>query len=213
MDQILTFNQVGPVSATSSLPNGLQQVNRAGNMGEQIASELQPRYYENTYRRNTFTGANQAAATTTVGLATTYTGLCLSNPIGSGVNLVLLKCGYAAIVAFPAGAAIGLMVGYNATTNVTHTTPGTPASSFVGVGAAPLAKLDVAATLPTAPTLHTLFGSGLTGAITTAPQSGPAPIDLEGSIILPPGAYAAFYTSTVSGAGFFGSFSWMEVPV
>ena len=53
--------------------------------------------------------------------------------------------------------------------------------------------------------------AGLTGATTTVPYI-PGVIDLEGSIILPPGAYCAFYTSTVSGtAGASFSFQWEEV--
>ena len=101
----LSLSQVGPLTSTSSIAAGQQVVQRAGNMGEQIISELHGRYYETSYRRALFNAANQAAATTTVGLATTYTGLCLSNPVGSPVNLVLNKVGYAFIVAFPAAAA------------------------------------------------------------------------------------------------------------
>jgi hypothetical protein len=37
---------------------------------------------------------------------------------------------------------------------------------------------------------------------------------MEGSVILPPGAYAAIYTSTVSGAGSLAaSFQWEEIPL
>lgn len=215
MDQLLVYNQVGPIATTTSLNQGTPIVSRAGNMGEQIASNLQAPYYENTYRRATFNAANQAGATTTVGLATTYTGLCLSNPIGSGVNVVLLSAGYSFIVAFPAGAAVGLMTGYSATTNVTHTTPSTTLNnSFIGVGAAPLAKVDTAATLTGSPVVNMLLDSGITGAITTGVTNGLSLARIDGQIILPPGAYVAFYTSTVSGTnGFLGSFSWQEIPV
>lgn len=209
----LSLSQVGPLSSNASLSSGLAAVQRAGNMGEQIISELQGRYYEAAYRQALFNAANQAATTTTVGLATTYTGLCLSNPIGSGKNVVVLKCGVAFLVAPAAALAVGIMVGYNSSTNVTHTTPGTPRSSLFGTGATGVALVDTAATLPTAPVVHTVFGANLTAAITTAPQTGPNVVDLEGSLILPPGAYAAFYTSAASGtSSFLGSFSWMEVP-
>lgn len=192
---------------------GTSAPGRAGQQGDLIVSQLQAAGFEATIRSHTFHAANQAAATTTVGLATTYTGLCLSNPVGSGFNLVVGKVGYAFIVAFPAGAAIGLMTGYNATTNVTHTTPATPRNGKFGTGAAGVGLVDVAATLPTAPVLTHLFGSGLTGAITTAPHVSQGLIDLEGTLVLPPGAYCAIYTSTVSGtSGFLGSISWTEVP-
>lgn len=204
---------VGPPVTTQSLaPNSEAKV-RQGNMGDLIVSELHGVCYEAAYRRTLFNGAI-VGQVTTVGLATTYTGLCLSNPVGSQVNLVLWKVGYAFIVAFAAGSAVGIMTGYNSTTNVTHTAAVTPRSQFFGVGGSGIGLLDSSATLPTAPTVNTIFGAGLTGAITTTPFGLGGVIDLQGSIILPPGAYAAVYTSTISGAagGAF-SFTWEEVPI
>ena len=81
-------------------------------------------------------------------------------------------------------------------------------SSIVG-------KIDSSATLPTGtPTLNTILGAGLTGAITTSMAGLGGVVDLEGTIILPPGAYCAFYTSTASGAsgGAF-SFTWEECEI
>jgi hypothetical protein len=206
--------QVGPLASATSLAAGQQPAARAGNMGDLIVSELHGRYYEAAYRRSMFNAANQAGQTTTVGLATTYTGLCLSNPINSTVNLVLNKVGFSFLVAFAAASVIGLMCGFNSGTNVTHTTPGTPRSSFFGAGASGQGLVDTSATLPTAPFVTHTFASGLTGAITTTPLIGQNFCDLEGALILPPGAYAAIYTSTASGASsLIGSFSWEEVPV
>lgn len=206
--------QSGPVATTSSIAPGTIIPARAGNLGDLIVSECHGRYYEQTYRRNIFNAANQAAATTTVGLALAYTGLLLYNPVGSTVNLSILKVGYSFVVAFPAAAAVGLMVGFNSSTNVTHTVAGVTHNSFFGVGASSQAGVDTSSTMPTAPFLTHLFATGLTGAITTEELVSGDVVDLEGSLILPPGAYAAIYTSTVSGtSGFFGSFSWEEVPV
>lgn len=203
--------QVGAQFAT----DGQVVVTRAGRQGDQIASELHGRYYEASMRDTMFSGSI-VAQVTTVGLATTYTGLCLSNPIGSGVTLAINKIGYSFIVAFAAGAHIGLMTGFNGTTNVTHTTPVIVRSRrFVGSAAGnSRGLLDSSATLPTAPTVDQIFGSGLTGAITTAPSLGPTVVDLEGSLVLVPGAYAAIYTSTASGAAS-GAFSiqWEENPL
>ena len=209
---MLTQGQVGALSATQSIAPGTQVPLRQGNMGDAIFSELHGRYYEATYKRSVFNAAITGQVTT-VGLATTHTGLVLSNPVGSTVNLVLLKFGYGFTVVFAAVASVGLAIGYNSGTNVTHTTPVTPRSNFVGAGAAGVGLVDSSSTLPTAPTLHTILGAGLTGAVTVQTYSG-ALIDLEGSIILPPGAYVATYTSAVCGAagGHF-SFSWEEVPI
>lgn len=209
-----TQGVIGTVATNASLSPGTPQNTRLGNMQDAIVSELHGRYYESVYRKARFQAASQAAATTTVGLATTYTGLCLSNPINSPVNLVLGKVGFAFIVAFPAAAVIALACGYNSGTNVTHTTPVTPRSSYFNTGTTPQGLVDASATLPTAPFYTHVLGSGLTGAITTMPAMAPDLVDLEGAVLLPPGAYAILATSTVSGtSGFWGSFEWEEVPL
>lgn len=209
------YNEI--VTGVQQVSDGATTKARGGRQGEQLASELHGRFYEQTFRNNVYSGSI-VGQVTTVGLATTYTGLCLSNPISSPNNLVVLSAGYSFIVAFAAGAHIGLMTGYNGTTNVTHTTPVTVRSQkFIGTAAATPSSyglLDSAATLPTAPTVNLILGSGLTGAISTVPHIGPSLIEVAGQIILPPGAYCAFYTSTASGtAGGAFSFSWEEVPV
>lgn len=203
---MLSQGQVGPISSTA---DGVQVALRAGKQGDQIVSELHGRYYESAYRRAQFLAANQAAQATSAALATTYTGLCISNPVGSSINVVLEKVGITLAAAPAAIAPIGLMVGYNASTNVTHTAAVTPRNSFVGVGAAPVALVDSSATLPTAPTVAVALMGGFTAA--ALPGTGPALVDLEGAIILPPGAYAAIYTLTAT-SGIF-SFQWEETPV
>lgn len=201
------------VAGIQSVPAGQAANLRLGLNGELVVQELHGRYYEQTARNNVYGGAI-VGQVTTVGLAPTYTGLCLSNPNASPSNLVINKVGYSFLVAFAAAAHVGLMTGFSST-DVTHTTPVTVRSQkFVGAAASNFGKLDSAATLPVAPTVNTIFGSGDTGAITTVPSLGPSLVDLEGSIVLPPGAFCAIYTSTVSGAAAGGfSFSWEEVPV
>lgn len=208
---MLSEAKVGP---PSTLTDGVNAALRTGRQGDQIVSELHGRYYETCYRRNLFHAANQTGVATTVGLATTYTGLCLSNPVGSAVNLVIVKVGASFPVAVAAGLTVGLMVGYNAGTNVTHTTPSTTLRScFVGVGAAPVGLVDTACTFPTAPTLAKVMGTIGTAAITAISMESAISEDFEGSIILPPGGYAAIFTSAASGAlGFLGSIKWEEVP-
>lgn len=208
---MLIQGQVG----VQALADGAQATVRAARTGELVFSELQGRYFEGARRGQRFSAANTAGVTTTVGAATTYVGICLSNPVGSGTLIAIEKVGISFLVAFAAPATVGLMTGYNSSTNVTHTTPLAPTNNLVGIGSTPLGLVDSSATLPTAPTLRTVFLAGLTGAITTAPTSGgPLLFDLEGSIVLPPGGYAAVYTSTASGAsGFAGSIGWSEVAL
>lgn len=184
---------------------------RSGKQGDLIVSELHGRYYESTYRGKMFSVASQAVATTTVGLATTYTGLVLSNPVNSGINLIVNKCTtMQSVIQSTQPEAYGLAAGFNATTNVTHTTPATPQSNLVGSGLSALAKADVSATLPTAP-LYLAFAAQ-TASATVNGTAGI--IDLEGSVILAPGAYLLWVTpAQASVAGIWFSFQWEEVAV
>ena len=202
--------QVGPAVSSTSLGVGTQPNLRLDNIGGLTATQLNPRYYESTYRRNTYTVANQTGVTTSAALTTTYVGLCLANPTTSTVNVVITKVGYAFSVAFAAASNIGIMTGTGATISTNLVTA---RNRFVGgVGAQCLASTSL--TLPGTPVLETILAAATTAAITTAPNGVGNIVDLEGSLILPPGAFAAIYTSTASGASAFqGSFQWTEVPI
>ena len=208
--------QVGPLATSASLSAGSQPNLRQGNMGDLIVSELHGRYYETVYRRTQYFASNPTGVTTTAttsGTTTAIVGINISNPINSPVNLVLNKIGVAFTVVFAAAADIALGVGYNSSTNVTQTTPLTVRNAYVGVGAAGYGLVSSSVTFPTPPNFIHVLGSGLTGAITTTPYI-PYTMDLEGSVILPPGAFAGIFTTTAGGAsGFFGSIGWEEVPL
>ena len=152
--------------------------------------------------------ANQAGVTTSAGLATTYVGLVLSNPAGSGIGLLLRRVAGAFIVAPATVTGFNLIVGYSAAGIVTHTTALTPFSGEIGLGPTPAAKLDSAATLVGTPAYSMVLAE--TPTATTLLSFS---VDLNGTIILPPGAYAAIGT-TIAGpaSGFQGSFQWQEAP-
>jgi hypothetical protein len=155
-----------------------------------------------------FYAANQTATATSVALATTYTGLCVSNPAASKKNLVITKVGLALTVA-PAGiASIGLITGSTAAGIVTHTTPLTPASTNIGSGISPSALADNACTLVGTPVWTVQLVGGFTAA--ALPAYGATHIELGTSLVIPPGAYVAVGTLT-SVTGLF-SLEWQEVP-
>ena len=167
-------------------------------------------YYESTVRNQVFAGSNIGGVTTTAGFATTLTGLCLTNPIGSNVNLVMRRVKYGSLIAQTAALEFGLQTGFNLATAVTQTTPAVVASNFVGQPAG-VGLLSSAVTLPTAPTRLILIDTILTGAITTGIFGGNQ-YELADSIVIPPGGYVATYTSAASVASslVFG-FVWEEV--
>jgi hypothetical protein len=153
-----------------------------------------------------FMGANPSGVTTSAGLATTYVGLVLSNPAANTVNLILRRVAGAFIVAPATVTGFNLITGWAAGGITAHTTALTPFSGLIGTGPTPTAKLDSAATLVGTPVYSMSLGETLVA--TDLPTFS---IDLGGSIILPPGAYAAIGT-TIAGpaSGFQGSFQWEE---
>lgn len=203
-------NQI--ITGTQSNSDSTLIVQRAGKQGDGIVSALHGRYYEQCYRGKIFTAATQALVTTTVGLATTYTGLVISNPITSTVNMELISASMMqSVIQATQIEAYAIATGYNSTTNVTHTTPVAVRSSLIGTGAAGVGVADVSATLPTAP-FYDMFVTN-TGTA-TANSTGVQVVDIAGQIILPPGGYAMFVTpAQASVAGMWFGFKWAEVPV
>lgn len=196
--------QVNPAS-----PNPITA--RFGSGGDNLASDLRARYAQSTMDGYRFSIASQAVATTTVGLATTYTGLCIANPVNSGIKMILDKVSMMqSVIQSVQPEAFALALGFHATTNVTLTAAVTPQSNLVGSGLVSLAKAATSATLPAAP-LYAAFASNTPSATTDG--SGGV-IDLDGSVVLLPGAFAAWVTpAQASVAGMWFSFQWEEVPL
>lgn len=197
--------QVGPAVLSDGV--GTQPF-RQGKSAEQIIQQLHGRYFEQCYRGNIFSAANQAAQAVSVALATTYTGLLLYNPVGSGKVLVPLKVKYALSVAPAAVATIGLIGGFAATGGVTaQTTPLVVQSSQIGNTSKGVGVALSAATI-VAPTWIKQLWDGFTAAALPAPQ---APVDLEGMIEILPGGFLAIGALTaVTGLG---SIFWEEVSL
>lgn len=182
---------------------------RVGEQLEAISGQLHGNLWELSRRGQLYFAASQAATTTTIALATTYTGLCLSNPAASGVNIEVHRVGVALSVA-PAGiASIGLAGGYAAAGVVTHTTPLTVYNCKLGtVATAATAKADAAATLVGTPLdIMPLIGGFTAGAL-YANDGGY--FNIDGAICIPPGGYVFVQTLTVA-VGFFGIW-WSEWP-
>jgi hypothetical protein len=200
------------VGGAFGLGDGVNPYQRGGQAGELMTTELFPQYYELMRRGYVFNAAQQAVVTTTVGLATTYTGLLLANPIGSGKLVVPLFASVnQSVIQATQVEAYDLAVGYSATVDVTHTTPSTTLrNSRIGSSApAPAAKVDTAATLPG--TIQYLMPVTNTAAAT---QNAPGVIaELKGAVGLEPGAYIFFATpAQASVAGVWFGFVWAEVP-
>jgi len=190
--------------------DGARENVRLGKFGEVLVSELMGRYYSNSYRQNHFHASVQAGVTSSVGLATTYTGLVISNPLGNSKLMVPLSFSVAQSVINAAVNAIGIACGYSASTNVTHTTPVTPRNNLFGIGPAPTMLADVAATLPTAPFYTGPWVADTPAATTNPPGTN---IDLGGLFVIPPGGWIMMAAIAASPASaLWASFQWAEVP-
>jgi hypothetical protein len=198
-----TYLTVGPQTGT----DGAVVATRAGRTGEAIVTELNARYAEQVIRGTTFLAANTAAQAVSVALATTYTGLCLSNATGSGKNFVLIEASFGLTVA-PAGIASIHLIGGSSTTAVTHTTPITPTCALLGSSNTSAAKVDSAATIPTPIYLDTLMGGFTAAALPASPSTT---FDIAGRIVLAPGGFIAI--GALTAATGIGSMTWVEVPV
>lgn len=191
-------------------PSSVRQLSRGARGGEQMVSELRNPYYQSTKDGYRFSASIQAVSTTTVGLATTYTGLVISNPITSTIDMSIdIVSIMQSVIQATQVEAYAIACGFNATTNVTHTTPLTVRSKLIGSGITGQGLADISATLPTAPFYDTFIHD--TAAAST--NGTGSVVDLKGSIILPPGGYALWVTpAQASVAGLWFSMSWEEIP-
>lgn len=163
----------------------------------------------------TFRGANQTSATFSVGLATTYTGLCLSNPAASTVNLSVKKIGGVVTSAVSGQLGLGFITGWLAAGITVHTTPlntsilnnyiGAATASGSVLGPASQANLDAACTL-----VGTPLWSEWVAANGAANSDFSFLVDVDESFIVPPGGYIAIGATAAQG-GFYGSFFWEEL--
>lgn len=194
--------QVGP----QTVGDGTSPVARMGKSAELVIQQLHGRYFEQMYRGNIYSAANQSAQAISAALATTYTGILLYNPVGSGKILVPLKLKYALSVAPAAIATIGLLAGFSNTGGVTtQTTNLTIQSTQIGNLSVGVAKCLSAATIVT-PTWIQEMVDGFTAAALPAPSPI---VDLEGLYGILPGGFLGIGALTaVTGLG---SMTWEEV--
>ena len=204
---MLSQGQVGPIASTS---DGVQVALRAGRLGDQVFSELNGQYFEQTFRSMGFWGANPTPVTTIAFVSGTTTaglvGLCLTNPVSSGKLLSLQQYGCSWSTIDTIVNDVVLAVGFHASTAVTQTTPLTPRNALISV-AAGVGLVASTVTVPSAPNIIMALGS--MPSATTLPGSITG--NLKGSVVLPPGGYALILTSAIS-PGLRASLNWQEMP-
>jgi hypothetical protein len=191
------------------VPAANQAVPRCDSNAALLTSGLRGRLSELAKTKKLFCAANQAEVTTTVGLATTYTGICLYNSVGSGVILYPQFAGFALGTA-PAGEApIMLAGGYLAAGITTHGgTHLAKVSTYLNeasVSNALVECVDGCTIVGTPRYLMPLIGGAAHGAF---PGDSGKMVDLGGFIAIPEGGYICITTLTVALG--IGAFVWEE---
>ena len=179
-----------------------------GKQREFWTSDKNGKYYLGTYAGNSGFIANQAASALTTLAATTYTGLAVQNPTGSGVNLAVQSLHGVSAVISAAMQSVGFVGGSGVFT------PGdslTPYSSKLG-GVATALKAVVSASATVAATQVLVIPCANTQ---IAAGAYAWHIDVNGEYIIPPGEWGGYVqlTGTVGSVTMWSSISWQEVPV
>lgn len=199
---------VGPISKTvNGNTNVLVALDNQNNL---LVSEYHGRFYNMAYNGglpgNLFGVCNQAAVSTSAALTTTFTGLSVANPAGSGVNLEIIMFTCAQFAVGAAGA-VGYMTGVGASAGSL-----TARNSVVG-GRASTAICSAGSTLGGTPVLEEVVGSVGSLATTGYGLQPALVVDLGGRIIIPPGAFIASYTTAATTTALIFGFKWLEVPI
>ena len=183
---------------------------------DQMVSGLHGRYYETTRNGNVYTAASAAVATVIAGLnPTNYTGLCIANPLSSGVMAVLMKASMMqSVISVTTVTAMAIAIGYDPNNNVTQSTPLATKSALIGSGgnSKVLATVLITGTpsFTVAPTYHTFVANDPTKDLNTTG----AVVDFEGSLVLMPGAYALWVSPvTATATNLWLGFQWEEVVI
>lgn len=155
-----------------------------------------------------YMASTQAGVATSTGLATTQTGFTLTNPLGSGKNLVVLSVD-AAFTSAPAAAAT-LVLAANVipqATQVVQTTPLVVRHAALGNSQFGVGLAASAVTLPAAPVVvRGLGGPVATGSLTPDPIHN----SVNGALVLIPGSALSVNSLTTAISAVI-SMTWREV--
>jgi len=170
-----------------------------GAYNEMQVSDRMAKYYNMVRSGNVFYAATPAAVTISLA-GTAATGFILSNPNGSGKNLVLLELLIHA-GAEPAAVAPFVLTGSATAVAVTHTTPLSIFNAlYTGVASgASVAKADSSSTIPT-PAVQRIVpgGAAFVGTAASAPWGPIIHDNIDGLLVLAPGTVCALQTLTTA---------------
>lgn len=155
-----------------------------------------------------YVASTQAGVATSTALSTTQTGFTLTNPIGSGKNLVVLNIDVAPTTA-PAGAAT-IVAAANVNPAAAAVTQGTPLivrNAKLGISDTGVGLAASAVTLPAAPVVV----RGIGGPVGASSLNGePIHDKVDGALVLTPGTALSVNSLTTAISAVI-SMTWAEV--
>lgn len=195
------------------LADGANPVARALKTGETGVSEIQARYYENTYRGNVF-GVSFPVAALAAASATVLGAFALFNPAASGKNLVIHDI--EVVLGSLTAATSPLQAAVVAIPNQTPTSVGagnTPICTFVGNGNASVAKTYVSGTTVAAPTTPFRFSGSFYLDLAASDVQSLIKDVVDGEIVIGQGSGIQLVALTTVPTNTVGvSITWSEVP-
>ncbi len=159
---------------------------------------------------NVFSACNQSAATVTLINTSTATGFILSNPWGSGKQLVLrdVNFSYTTVPTATAIVFLAQSIAVSATAHASVTALGVYRCNNSGVTTSNAGKAYSASTTPNLPVYSRIIGYAPTTPATTGSLTFTDYID--GAVILVPGSYAQISYITTAPVGIT-SMAWAEI--
>ncbi len=208
MAQIIRTRPGPTVAQDGSYPEA-----RGGRKGTVGTQDMAGRYEEASYRQAAFIAANGGIQliTNTTTTPTTYTGLIVGNPAGSGKNLSLLEITFA--MGFPPSVACVYALAYTPYVAPAQGTAIGPVPTLISSGSTSVAKVGNSVTLssgplPVRPILSIVAASSIT--------PGFVKDDVGGALIVPPGqaiCIVAIGASSAATTGGMTSFTWEEISL
>lgn len=211
--------------ALSSYQDGATPAVLSGRQGDMIVSELHGKYYTQTQRGNCYYASTAAAGLAfSIFSATTFLGLMLLNPMGSGKNLSLIR----SMVGLNAASATAASAfGYAWATNVN--TPLSTAYTAFGAltttrGSCLLGPVGQGNSVVLTATTATIAAASVftwgrsanfstsTGAVGTVLGSTMFE-DFDGQMIVPPGTLFTLTSSILGGGTNPATLIWEELPI
>ncbi len=199
-------------SVDVNMTDGTQAPIRGGKTGEMFVADAHARFYDAVRRGNVFNASIPVTALSVN--STTFTGLALINPVGSGKVLSLMEV-LVGIGTATAGAA-GVILTGGAQIAAISTNAVTIQNAYMGKsgGSASVAVASSGATILTATMLRAIWNTPLATSGTAATPA-PTPFikdQVDGAILIGPGQVVSLQAITTA-ISVIASMTWEEIPL